>query len=171
MSRNSEGFFFVEDVLRGQWSPFERDDVILQTAQLDGYGVEIMLEQEPGAAGKSVTAWLQRKLAGHVVRSDRPTGAKEVRAQPYAAQCEARNVKLVAGDWNAAYLDELCVFPYGAHDDQVDASSGAFMRLARVATEYEPPHYAQIPRPDPRRWGIQVEGGLGSAVWFGRPRR
>jgi predicted phage terminase large subunit-like protein len=53
------------------------------------------------------------------------------RAMPLAAQCEARNVKLVRGAWNAALLDELTVFPQGKHDDQVDALSGAFAKLAR----------------------------------------
>ena len=32
-------------------------------------------------------------------------------------------VKLVGGDWNQAFVDELCAFPSGAHDDQVDAAS------------------------------------------------
>jgi phage terminase large subunit-like protein len=32
--------------------------------------------------------------------------------------------------WNGVYLDELCSFPTGTHDDQVDASSGAFNQLA-----------------------------------------
>jgi phage terminase large subunit-like protein len=40
------------------------------------------------------------------------------------------NVRLVGGAWNSAYLDELCAFPEGPHDDQVDASSGAFAKLA-----------------------------------------
>lgn len=76
---------------------------------------------------------LRRKLAGYIVTADRPTGAKEVRAQPFASQCGIQNVVLLAGEWNDAYLSELCVFPNGAHDDQVDASSGAFSRLARYA--------------------------------------
>jgi hypothetical protein len=57
------------------------------------------------------------------------TGSKEVRADPFAAQAEARNVRLVRGPWNGAYLDELTIFPNGANDDVVDASSGAFAKL------------------------------------------
>jgi predicted phage terminase large subunit-like protein len=52
------------------------------------------------------------------------------RAGPFRAQAEARNVKLVRGSWNATYLAELCSFPTGQHDDQVDASSAAFNELA-----------------------------------------
>jgi predicted phage terminase large subunit-like protein len=72
-----------------------------------------------------------RNLAGFSARKERVTGAKEVRAGPYAAQCEAGNVKLVNGPWVDAYLHELTMFPNGKHDDQVDASSGAFAKLAR----------------------------------------
>ena len=46
------------------------------------------------------------------------------------AQCEAGNVRLVEGIWNRDYVDELTAFPAGRHDDQVDASSGAFAKLA-----------------------------------------
>jgi predicted phage terminase large subunit-like protein len=70
-------------------------------------------------------------LAGYNVRKAKEEQAKEVRAGPFAAQCEANNVKLLRGAWNEAYLDELCVFPAGAHADQVDASSGAFRELTK----------------------------------------
>jgi phage terminase large subunit-like protein len=60
----------------------------------------------------------------------RPTGSKEVRAQPFAGQWGISNVCLVQGLWNKAYFDEPCLFPNGRNDDQVDASSGAFARLA-----------------------------------------
>jgi predicted phage terminase large subunit-like protein len=43
-------------------------------------------------------------------------------------------VKLVAGPWITDFLDELETFPEGAHDDQVDAASGAFQVLARTQT-------------------------------------
>src|SRR5262249_18454240 len=67
---------------------------------------------------------------GHSIRADKVTGSKEVRAEPFASQAEAGNVRLVRGPWNGAYLDELTSFPNGAHDDAVDASSGAFGKLA-----------------------------------------
>jgi phage terminase large subunit-like protein len=36
---------------------------------------------------------------------------------------------MVAGDWNAAYREELRAFPNGKYADQVDASSRAFMAV------------------------------------------
>lgn len=129
MARDDNGVFYVEHVVRGQWSALEREQVIRQTAQADGANVSIWVEQEPGSGGKESAEATVRNLAGWPVRAERVTGDKLSRAQPYAAQAEARNVKLVAGAWNHEYLDELAMFPNGAHDDQVDASSGAFNKL------------------------------------------
>jgi phage terminase large subunit-like protein len=41
---------------------------------------------------------------------------------------------MVVGEWNRAYLNELQFFPYSTYKDQVDASSGAFLIVARART-------------------------------------
>ena len=134
MARDDKGLFYVEDVVVGQWSALERDQVIRQTAERDRqrYGGEVSIwgEQEPGSGGKESAEAMVRLLAGHPIATERSTGSKEVRAQPFAAQCEAGNVKMLRGPWNADYISELSMFPMGDHDDQVDASSGAFNKLA-----------------------------------------
>jgi len=129
IAMDGDGLYYVADVVRGQWSALERERIIRQTAELDGHDVPIWVEQEPGSGGKESAEATIRALAGWSVRAERVTGDKLTRAQPFAAQCEARNVKLVRADWNAAFLDELTMFPNGRHDDQVDASSGAFAKL------------------------------------------
>jgi hypothetical protein len=116
-------------------------------------------------------------LAGYPVKCEPATGSKEVRAEPFASQCEAGNVRLVRGPWNAAYIDELTTFPNGSHDDQVDASSSAFNRLPHVthSTSFGPqlmsPGIGQQPpisTGQPRHWtqtpaarGLPVSGGGG----------
>lgn len=130
MSRTSDGLFFVEDVTRGRWSTGERDKVIRQCAETDPPGTVIWIEQEPGSSGVDSVQALIRMLAGYPVHADRVTGSKAVRAEPFTAQAEAGNVVLVKGHWNAVFLDELMTFPNGAHDDQVDAASGALSKLA-----------------------------------------
>jgi predicted phage terminase large subunit-like protein len=55
--------------------------------------------------------------------------AKERRANPFASQCEQGLVKLVEEQWKRVFNDELCAFPYGAHDGQVDASAVARMEI------------------------------------------
>jgi phage terminase large subunit-like protein len=64
MSRTDAGLFYVEDVIRGQWGPFDRDKVILQTAHIDSRGLPIRIEQEPGSAGVSMIASLVRIYVG-----------------------------------------------------------------------------------------------------------
>jgi predicted phage terminase large subunit-like protein len=73
-------------------------------------------------------------LAGLRVLADKVTGSKVVRAEPFAAQVEASNVRLIAGDYVQGFLDECEVFPNGKWCDQVDAAAGAFNRLASDST-------------------------------------
>jgi len=135
------GVFYVLDVERGQWTAGTREQVIKNTAYMDrqqwGDAYEVWVEQEPGSGGKESAENTIRNLAGFTVHADRPTGDKSLRAEPYAAQAEAGNVRLVNSDWNAAYIDELAAFPTGTYADQVDASSGAFNHLTTKA--YGPP--------------------------------
>jgi predicted phage terminase large subunit-like protein len=42
---------------------------------------------------------------------------------------ENGNVCIVRAQWNRDFIQEFCEFPLGAHDDQVDATSGAFREL------------------------------------------
>lgn len=125
--------YYVADVVRGRWLAAEREAIIRQTAELDRltYGnVTIWHEQETGSSGKDSAAATTKNLAGFSVHSERSTGDKAIRAEPFQAQAQAGNVKLLRGVWNTAYLSELTSFPQGANDDQVDGSSGAFNKLA-----------------------------------------
>ncbi len=137
-----DGTYFIDDLVHGQWSPFARNEVMLQTAQRDDtdWGrrdLALWVEQEPGNGGKESAEVSTMQLARYGCRIDRPVTAKEVRARPFAAQCEAGNVKLVKGPWNNKLIDELCSFPHGAHDDIVDGCSGAFNKLA-VDEDHKP---------------------------------
>lgn len=129
-SRTPSGMFYVEDVRREQAGPAGVERLIVSTASQDGTGVTIRLPQDPGAAGKAYAATLVTKLAGYPVKVVAPTGAKETRATPAAAQAEAGNIKLLRGPWNEAFLDEICAFPSAAHDDQVDTLADAINELA-----------------------------------------
>lgn len=136
-----EDMWYVADVVKGQWSIRQRNEIIKQVAELDAEAfpqLTIVIEQEPGSGGKESAEFTVRQLAGHSVKIDKVTGAKEIRAQPFADQCEAGNVRIVRDSWNKAFIEELCVFPFGDYDDQVDAAAGAFCWVARTAP-YEAP--------------------------------
>lgn len=181
----ADGIYYVEHVVRGQWSDFDRQKTMLQTAILDAQrygktpdwanelpeekrnnfqggiewldsntidpvqarklkdfgidrpfivhdpGVEIWIEQEGGSGGKDSAAADIRLLAGFRARVERPSGAKSIRLEPFAAQAEPGNVKIVQGAWNYEYVEEMVTFPNAEHDDQADGSSLAFNKLAR----------------------------------------
>ena len=128
-----DGVFYLEDVRRMRGTPSQVEALTRQTAELDGREVPIWIEEEPGSSGKNNTDHYQRRvLVGFTVRGNRETGAKQLRAEPMSAAAEAGNVKLVKADWNAAFLDEISVFPMGRHDDQVDAAGGAFNKLTKT---------------------------------------
>ena len=98
------------------------------------------LPQDPGQAGKAQAADFVKFLAGYKVKTQTVNGDKVTRSEPFAAQWQAGNVDVVAGDWNEAYFNELEQFPDGAHDDMVDASSDAFISLAeeKQAMKFNP---------------------------------
>lgn len=124
------GTYYVTHIVRRRSGPGAVEALVRQVAELDGRSIPIVMEQEPGSAGKLFTASLIRALGGWPIEAVSATGDKVTRAMPWLAQAQAGNVKLVRGDWNADLLDEIAAFPIGAHDDQCDAISGAFAKLA-----------------------------------------
>ena len=130
-----DGVFYIIDVQRFRGTPQTNENRIKRTAEMDGREVEIFMEQEPGSAGKSdIDHYARKILVGYAFREGvRNTGSKETRARPLSSAVEHGNVKLVRGSWNRDFLDECELFPYGDHDDQVDAASGAFGKLTENA--------------------------------------
>lgn len=133
--RRKDGVIFIEDVVRGQWGGPEREEWIKQTAEADvnKYGVgavSIIMEQEPGSAGKDVIEASILNLAGHSAEGHRPTGDKFTRARPLASGAKAGNVKVLKADWTEAFLAELNKAGPGArYLDQMDAAAGAYNEL------------------------------------------
>jgi len=127
-----DGVYYVEHAITGKWTTGARNKVIRQVAETDGKAVKIRIEQEPGSSGLDTARDLVKLLAGFAIRPDRVTGDKDVRLEPFAAQAEGGNVKLVRGDWNGDYIEELCAVPTGRYRDQADATAGAFNELSRT---------------------------------------
>jgi predicted phage terminase large subunit-like protein len=131
LGKDEAGTVYTLDIKRLRGSPETVEQAVRETAKLDGKAVAIWMEEEGGSSGKVVADhYARRVLNGHNFRTERSTGSKADRAQPFAAVSERGLVKLVAGHWNNAFLDEIELFPFGAHDDQVDAASLAFNKLA-----------------------------------------
>lgn len=125
-AKGRDGYIYIVDVQHAQLGPDGVEKRIKQTAQMDGKAVAIRLPQDPGQAGKSQAKNFITMLSGFNVKAETVSGDKITRAQPFAAQVNVGNVKMLRGDWNKPFIEELRNFPNGKHDDQVDAASDAF---------------------------------------------
>lgn len=129
LSRTKAGLYIILDVVRIRGTPLQVEELILNTAHRDGNKVIVAIPEDPGQAGKSQMSYLTRQLAGFNVVSSRETGSKETRAMPLASQVEAGNVFMKEADWSNVLLEEMCCFPWGKKDDQVDALVRGFTML------------------------------------------
>lgn len=123
--------------VRRRDTPHEIEKLIRSTAEQDaaafGRGVEIFMEQEPGASGVTTIAHYARLLSGFSFRADKKDTSKQLRARPYSAAWQNGHVYVVRHKSVNEWMDEHEAYapgtPYG-HDDQLDASSGCFNKLA-----------------------------------------
>jgi predicted phage terminase large subunit-like protein len=110
-------------------NPGDVERLMLNIAQQDGRRVRIGFGQDPGQAGKSQAQHLVRALDGFTVTPAAESGDKLTRFGPFSSQCRAGNIKIRRGGWNAELFRVLEGFPELAHDDEVDACSGALEML------------------------------------------
>lgn len=85
---------------------------------------------EDKANGTAIIASLRKDVPGLIAVN--PEGGKQSRISAVAPFIEAGNVYLPepeAAPWVGDYIEEHAQFPNGAHDDQVDATSQALLRL------------------------------------------
>jgi predicted phage terminase large subunit-like protein len=137
MSKDAFGNFYIEDVERFQ----KQIDGVLKgirdTAWQDGLEITQVIPCDPAQAGLVANRFYTTFLAegGVTTRTEKanPHANKATRFGPFASVAANGAIKLVRGDWNRAYLDEVCFFTgkKGDTDDQADATSTTFNQLAR----------------------------------------
>ncbi len=120
---------WILDVVRGQWDTAKRERIIKQTAKADGHSVIVGIEQEGGSGGKESAENTVKNLRGFIVKVDRPTGDKVIRADAVSAHVNEGVVYAEPGAYITELLDELRHFPLSKFKDQVDGLSGAFKLL------------------------------------------
>ena len=123
-----DGTLYIADMIRGRWEWPEARRIIIDAALSDKCGIGV----ERVAFQLAAVQELMREpaLAATAIREIQPDKDKIARCLPWLARAEQGKVALVRGAWNAAFLDEVCAFPETAHDDQVDAVSGAMMMFS-----------------------------------------
>ena len=137
MSKDMYGNFYIENVARDQKQIDGVLKLIKDTAWDDGLDIRQVIPCDPGQAGKVANRFYVTFLAEHGVstkiEASNPHANKATRFGPFASVAANGAIKIVRGDWNRAYLDEICYFTgkKGDTDDQADATSSAFNQLAR----------------------------------------
>lgn len=140
-TRDEQGIYFIENVVRFRGTPATVEATVLNVSSQDGVQCLIHIPQDPGAAGKSEADRYVRALAGYTVVTAPVLRDKIERASPASVQAEHKNIKLVRGPWIEDLLVELEDFPDGAHDDQVDVLSDLVAALAELG-----PRASSVPK-------------------------
>src|SRR5688500_2954992 len=91
----------------------------------------------------------ERSVAHVTLRGLRVERDKVSRALPWAARAEAGKVSLVRGPWIIPLLNEVCTFPNGSHDDQVDSISGGVALLSE-----QPKYMGGLALGSAKGWGF-----------------
>ena len=136
---------WVSDVIRfrAEWPEARRR--ILETVKMDGPNTYVGVEK----SGFQLAAVQDLRNNDEFLRVKlyeiRPDKDKKHRASAWAARAAEDRLALCAAPWNPAFIDECLVFPYGTHDDQVDAVSGAVSLLYQIRGGYK--HEKQPPAP------------------------
>lgn len=123
-----QGMYWIEDIIRIQKKPHEIEVAVREAAMLDGTSCAIRLEQEPGSSGIiTVDHYARNVLQGYDFAGVTSTGSKVERSRAASAAAQSGRVMISDRCRNMlAFLDEADLFPYGLHDDTIDAFSGAF---------------------------------------------
>ncbi len=121
-----DGRLCISACIRIRGDADEVRSAILATAEADGYECPQDLPQDPAQAGKAQVLQFAKDLHGFDCHFSPESGAKEQRAEPFAAQVNAGNVVMVRGPWNDMVLAELGLFPGSNFKDITDALSRAY---------------------------------------------
>ena len=142
MGYGSDGYFYMLDVVRGQWTSYERDQKMHKTAEKDRErwgNVLIWHQQDPGSAGIDSAQATNRVLMGFPAFFEPVTGSKEIRSEPLESAFQGGMVILLKGDWNEPVIEVYAAFPKGRTDDDVDSGSGAYSKLLEMIELMETP--------------------------------
>ncbi len=112
---------YVADEIDGQWTATKRDQIIMDTAKLDGKNVPIVLEAVAGYIDTFNRIRDVLTAKGYLVQKVQPKDDKVARASVMEAPFETGRVKIRKGGWNDDWLREFGLFPKGPHDDRIDS--------------------------------------------------
>jgi len=133
LARSKDGLWRIEDIQRFRRDPAGVEKAVRTTADTDGKAVPIVIEAAGSGWKPLFDHYARNILPGFQTYKFVPKGSKEVRASALAAAWNNGHVSIRSGPNTSAAINELLAFPYGDHDDVVDACSGAHLWLSESA--------------------------------------
>jgi predicted phage terminase large subunit-like protein len=126
-----DGHYYILDVVRKRVDWGELVDFMAGVMLADGPAVSQGVEKAGYMTRAVGDLNADHRLHGYSVMGYEVDRAKHIRALPVQGKFQAGKIALVRAHWNDSYVDEMCAFtPKGAvHDDQVDATSGAWVMM------------------------------------------
>jgi predicted phage terminase large subunit-like protein len=135
-ARDVAGRFYIVDRERFRHAPGGVRKKVIATAQLDGYEVPLLIEQERAGAGATVIDDYKREpeLSGYNVSGVRAESDKESRATPYSNLQNHQKVYLPRhASWVSEWIKEHSQMDGKGkrpkHDDQIDTGAYAIRHL------------------------------------------
>lgn len=129
MGVTPDGTIVIANIVSGQMEWPDAVRLIANTAKLDGTQVKQGIECVSAQVGVLQTLLRDPLLLAHTFTPIEVHRDKLTRALPLVARSEQGKLAIVRGPWNQSFIDELCAFPEGQHDDQVDACGGGMTLL------------------------------------------
>ena len=136
------GDVYLRDLLLGKWESPDLIDIIAQVIQAEiGAKYDTVHQIEIDGVGLSIYQNLMRRamrIGGRIFAAPKLREAKAIRAAAWQPFAQARKIKLVNGNWIAAFISQITAFRPdidNAEDDIVDTVSGGFAYLQRKFSE------------------------------------
>jgi phage terminase large subunit-like protein len=142
MCLGTDGFIYIEHTTADQLASAKRDEMMIRMGKEDYRNdnpFPIWHPQDPGSAGLDSAQAFNNLLAdnGLIGIFEQVTGSKEYYADMLATKAMGGRVRMIRGEWNDPFLDELAAFPKGRFKDRVDAASSAYNHLRRLVESPE----------------------------------
>lgn len=129
--------FYLWHTATKRGTPGDLERFIRDQHASDEPTVDWSIPEDPGT-GKNYADYVKRECtAGRYVRSSPEVKDKVTRAKPVSGQAQARNFWIVRHPGCEIARQELVDFPYGEHDDIVDAISRAFAAVVALPEPLE----------------------------------
>lgn len=147
----------ILDHTEDRWDVGELSTKMKLQADADGRATSVRIEEEGGHSGKAIIRVYQHALTGYNTEGIRSTGSKLERAKPLSGAVYNRMLSVVRGPRTKRLLEYLHAYPYLAHDDVIDACSGAYNFLD---TEYAGVPKVEVAQTRMRTAGLRSLMGL-----------